>query len=48
MNIVESLDKQVKDLMDLREDLCTTINESITKLLKLRAKALMVEINESK
>jgi len=44
MNIVEKLDKQIEGLQELREDLCTTINESITKLLKLRAKALKVEI----
>lgn len=47
MNIVIAIDKQIKELKDLREEVCTTINKSISELLKLRAKALEVEISES-
>jgi len=49
VNDVRLLDGQIKVLEKLREDICKSFNKSISRLTKLRAKALEEEIkNEPK
>lgn len=47
MSMVESLDRQIKMLKDLKIEVCDRINKRIGVLVKARAKALEVEISES-